>query len=447
MTNRLTALRAGIALAAVLTAVTLACNLPAARPTPTATRTARPGLAPTPTPPAPSPAPSPAPPVTPTLTVARPALDSLLADLSADRLMAHVEALAAIETRHANSATASQAAEAVYDAFAAVGDPLAVAYDPFPLDFDDVPTTQVNVVATLPGTDPAAGTILLGAHYDSRAEDITEADARAPGANDNASGVAVLIEVARIMAAHYDDAPPRATVVFAAFAAEEVGVAGSRHYVESVGTRGGLPRAAIVLDIVGNAGGAAGEGAIRVFSAPPDDSPSRQLARTVDLVADSGLSGLDVAVQPEVDRPGRYSDHVPLSDAGVPAVRLIEAVEDIERQHSAADLPGYISPGYLERAARLALIAVYNLANAPPAPHGLARPERGVLAWEPAPGASGYLVALRGEDAPAFGQTLYTAGTRLALPVDALALDFASVAAVGPDGATGMFSSEIPLTP
>jgi hypothetical protein len=446
MMNRLPAFRAGIALTAALAVAALACNLPDARPTPTptATPTVHPGVTPAPT----MSAPSPATPIAATAPPAEtPALDAMLTDLSADRLMVHVEALAAIETRHVNSATASQAAEAVYDAFAAAGDPLAVAYDPFPLDFDDVPTTQVNVIATLPGTDPTAGAILLGAHYDSRAEDIAEAQTRAPGADDNASGVAVLIEMARIMTAHYDDAPPRATVVFAAFAAEEVGMAGSRHYVEAVEARGGLPHAVIVLDMVGNPAGEAGAGTIRAFSAPPGDSPSHQLARTVDLMADSGESGLDVAVQPDVDRPGRYSDHVPFSDVGVPAVRLIEAVEVAERQHSPADLPQYVSPDYLEQTARLALIAVYNLANAPPAPRGLAHPDPGELTWEPAPGANGYIVALRAENGAAFGQTVWTGETRFLLPVDAAAYDFASVAAAGPGGITGMFSPEISLNP
>ena len=284
---------------------------------------------------------------------------ALMEAVSAGRLMEHVRALASIPTRHVNSATINDAAQYIHGAFTAAGGRISVAYDPFPLSYNGVASTQYNVVATLPGSDPAAGVILLGAHYDSRTVDLRDALGAAPGADDNATGVAVLLELARVLA----DEPLGATLVFVAFSAEEVNLGGSRHYLEQARTRGEDIRAVIVLDIVGNAGGAAGESAIRVFSAPPEDSPSRQLAY---FVAEQGaryLPGFEVRVQPTIDRPGRYSDHVPFSEAGIPAVRLIETIEDTARQHSADDRPESLSPAYLQKAARLALVSTLALAG------------------------------------------------------------------------------------
>ncbi len=301
------------------------------------------------------------PPPTITLTPpTEPGLELCLEQVSADNLMAHVAALSSIPTRHVNSPHISDAAQYIYDSFAAVGGDIDVTYDEFPLTYNGMFTTQRNVIATLSGGDPLAGTVIVGAHYDSRTVDLRDDQSPAPGANDNASGAAALIELARLLAL---EPTHNANIVLIAFSAEEVGKQGSQHYVELAQQRGDDIQAVIVLDIIGNASGPAGEGAIRVFSAEPDDSPSRGLARTIALVGETYLPDFDVQVQPTVDRPGRYSDHVPFSDAGYPAVRLIEAIEDVNYQHSQADTVEHLSPDYLRQSTQLTLASVLILAE------------------------------------------------------------------------------------
>jgi len=372
---------------------------------------------------------------------------TLLDSVSAEKLMAHVEALAAIHTRHVNSQGIGEAATLVRDGFDSAGGRLQVAFDPFPLTFDGLPTTQQNVVATLPGSDPSAGVVVVGAHYDSRTVDIDDASSRAPGADDNAAGVAALLEMARLLA----DSTPRATIVFIAFSAEEVGTVGSRHYVEAVRQRGDDLRAMMVLDIVGNAVGDTGAGSIRVFSAPPDGSSSRQIARFVALQGQTYLSDFDVLVQSTVDRPGRYSDHVPFCDAGIPSVRLIEAVEDTARQHSGDDLPDTVSPEYLRQATQLALASLVSLAEGPPAPPAPTRlPERpDTLTWEPVSGAVGYALDFRAAGGQEIARVVRV-GDVTTLTWDAIGsgrFDAVSVAAIDAEGLMGPLSPELALTP
>jgi Zn-dependent M28 family amino/carboxypeptidase len=285
-------------------------------------------------------------------------VSGLVAQVSAENLMDTVNALAAIHSRHVNNPGTQQAADLIEERFRALGGRLNVAQDSFELTFDGVRTTQHNVIARLPGSNPFGGIILIGAHYDSRTVNIADAVSRAPGANDNATGVAALIEIARLLA----NETPQSTIDFVAFAAEEVEVKGSAYYLQSVQSRGEFVRGVIIVDIVGNAGGASASGSIRIFSASPDTSVSRQLAKWVSLVGQTYTPGFRVDVQNSFDRPGRFSDHLRFTEAGIPSVRLIESVEDLSRQHTANDFPQLIDPDYLREAAQLALAALTNLA-------------------------------------------------------------------------------------
>src|SRR5690606_41553747 len=163
----------------------------------------------------------------------------------------------------------------------------------------------------LPGTKPEAIMKIAGAHIDSGSGDWLVGALRAPCANVNESGVAALLEITRGLAA--GERPM--TVKLVAFAAEEVGAQGSRYYAQLTQTLETDVRAVLVLDMIGNATGPEGEGSIRVFSAPPGASPARVLARTVDVAGRLYLPEFVASVQPTIDRPGRYSDHVPFSDA------------------------------------------------------------------------------------------------------------------------------------
>lgn len=368
---------------------------------------------------------------------------ALLAEVSPERLYDTVTALSAINSRHVHSTTIRSAAETIHGEFEAAGGRLIVEYDDFPLVWEEVYSTQVNVIATLPGSDPTAGMIVIGAHYDSRTYDLNDPNAPAPGANDNGSGTAVVIELARVLA----DETPRSTIVFAAFSAEEVGKVGSTHYVQEAQARGDRIRAMIALDIVGNAVGPAGEGSIRVFSADPPDSASRQLARTIALIGARDVPGFDVLVQPAIDRPYRYSDHVPFSEAGIPAARLIETLEDTNRQHSPLDRPEHLSAFYLRDATQLTLASAANLAWGPDTPAlptvTVERPD--LLTWNAVPGAAGYLVAYRRPEEPGLVRTVIVQGPSAVLLPDLLAQGAAavSVAAIGPGGAISLLSPEV----
>ncbi len=319
--------------------------------------------APVPLAPSAAAAPSPTRPAA-TATEAAPADDFLaekLGEVSADRLQADVRALAAIPTRHVNGEGIRIAADYLLEGFRAAGGAVEVSEYPFPLEFADVATEQQNIIARIPGWDESAGAILIGAHYDSRTVSIDDVTPPAPGANDNATGVAVLLELARLLA----DSQPRTSLLLVAFSAEETGLQGSRHYVASgAPEREGL-RAMLDLDIVGNSAGAAGAGAVRAFAGSDASSPSVLLASWLGRVAEAYDVGLRVLVQDRLDRPGRYSDHVSFHEAGIPAVRLIEDLEQTGLQHNAEDGPERIDPDYLARVTRLVLAAAWELSEDP----------------------------------------------------------------------------------
>ncbi len=277
--------------------------------------------------------------------------------VSEERLMADVIALSAIPTRHVNSPGIAVAADYIAARFAEAG--AQVTNDAFPLEFRGLVTEQRNTVAVIPGSDPSAGAILFGAHYDSRTRDIADWVSPAPGANDNATGVAVLLEVARQLATY----KPKATIYLVAFAAEETGLQGSRHFVES--GRASDVQAMVAFDIVGNSSGPSGSNALRVFSAGPDDSPSRRLTRWLAGVGAEWTPQMPVLVQDALDRPGRYSDHVPFSEAGIPSMRLIEDGEHTDLQHNSLDTADRIDPAYLRRVTQLALAAAAELGENP----------------------------------------------------------------------------------
>jgi len=260
-------------------------------------------------------------------------------------------------------------------------------------------------MATLTGIGQAKRLIYLVAHYDSRTEDVLDGLSDAPGADDNASGAAALLELARVLGGRQWDGSIR----LMATAAEEQGMHGSRHHAP-LARRVGLPiEGAINLDIVGggpDAGGTRAAGSVRAFSAAPDDSPSRALARWARFVAER-YGALAVDVQPTSDREGRESDHQPFADAGFPALRLISAVEDTTRQHNALDTAERLDPAYHADVVRLAVALAGNLALAPPgAPSGVQARIEGadvVASWPAAAGdVAGYWVAVRRPGSAAF---------------------------------------------
>ena len=289
-------------------------------------------------------------------------------------------------------------------------------------------TELVNVVATLPGTDVQAGRVfVVGGHYDSIPRGIMDATAAAPGANDDASGTAVVLECARVLSQRTFPA----TLVFIAFVGEEQGLVGARHWAEAAKQKG-LRVTMLNNDIVGgNIGGPQPNTYVRVFSEgvpaieTPEESrarqagggevdyPSRQLARYVEEISSRYLPSFPARMVWRRDRYGRGGDHTPFNEKGFPAVRFAEAYEDFTRQHAEVreengqrfgDLPEFVSPEYIANVARVNAMTLASLALAPPPPENVRFvTERGanntVVSWDALSGVN-YEIVWRDTAAP-----------------------------------------------
>jgi hypothetical protein len=199
------------------------------------------------------------------------------------------------------------------------------------------PVPLENVYGILPGGDPAlAKTVfIVSGHMDSRASDVMDAQVGAPGADDDGSGVAVSMECARLLsgAGRSGAAKFRATLIFAAVSGEEQGLLGSGHMVQWVKDQGYTVGGMLDDDIVGADPAPGGPHRARLFSGNGDqddaDSPSRELARAVEEIDGRDAIRMIFAL----DRLGRGGDHSPFHDAGFPAVRFTEPLEDYNHEH------------------------------------------------------------------------------------------------------------------
>ncbi|MCA9973718.1 MAG: M20/M25/M40 family metallo-hydrolase [Anaerolineales bacterium] len=383
---------------------------------------------------------------------ADPEIAALAEAVSTQQLTAYVRTLAAFGTRSTFSVVDQPAAGVgaartwIYEELVRVGSGrLQVELDDFDLNHQGVSYPQQNVVATLPGRSGQSGAIVLMAHYDSRTIDPNNGSGVAPGANDNASGVALLLELARLLSARSWER----TIIFVAFAAEEQGTHGSRHFVADRLLAGWQVAAALNNDIVGGRPGI--PQTVRVFTPGPDTSTPRQLARYVRFIGRLYVPTLPADLQDAVDRPERFSDHIRFLDAGIPALRLTESVEDISSQHNAFDTPEKIDYDYLRRVAQLNLAAIASMAGAPPPPETLtvaamAAPGAFLLTWVPDPQAVAYAISFRpvGSDAyaPFRFVTASQAGNVALTGFDPAVAYAVSVAAVGVNGRLGLFSPE-----
>lgn len=336
-------------------------------------------------------------------------LVNLTNQIESDRLMLHIDALVNVGTRHVNSdynradrgiGAAAAYIKGQFERIRANSQGRLVVFEqPFEANWAGLTTRPHNVVAFLSGTEAGYGTVVITAHYDSISEDFEDGQALAPGANDNGSGVSALIELTRVLSTRNH----RASIMFVAFAAEEVNRQGSRAFVrEYLQPRGIDINMMINLDIIGNPvdrNGAIDDRNIRVFSEGPNESPSRQAARAVELIALNHVPNLGIDIMPAPDREGRYSDHLSFSEAGYAAIRFIQSLENQSRQNSRNDTIDQVQAAYLTRVTQSVLTIVTSLADGLRPPNNIALRDSGngarTLVWEPIPGASGYIVALR----------------------------------------------------
>lgn len=256
------------------------------------------------------------------------------------------------------------------------------------------PTTLTNVFAVLKGaTDPTRVYVVSG-HYDSMCSSPTNAECDAPGANDDASGTAVSLELARVMSKRKFDA----TIVFMAVPGEEQGLLGATHYAEEALKSKMNIEAMFTNDIVGGVTtqkSSQFRKRVRVFSegvpsnettqeattrrsvGGENDSSSRQLARYIKEQADRYVKGFGAWMIYRRDRYGRGGDHIPFVERGFAAVRFTEADEDYTHQHQNVrtengkfygDTPEFVDFGYTANVARVNLAALAGLAKSPAKP-------------------------------------------------------------------------------
>ncbi|WP_375418583.1 M28 family peptidase [uncultured Hymenobacter sp.] len=425
-----------------------------------------------------APAPTPAP-----AAKADPAIQKLVAQLSAKNLEADVRGLVGFGTRHTLSTTtdakrgigaARNWVRGEFEKYSqAGGGRLKVEMDTFTIKPDGRRISQkvlmANVLATLPGTDPTDTRVfIVSGHIDSRVSDVMNATADAPGANDDASGTAVVMELARVLAGQKFPC----TIKLVAVQGEEQGLYGSAHLAGRAKKEGWNLVAMLNNDIVGNSTGSdpvlKDATHLRVFSegvpatetpeqarqrrqlSSENDSPSRQLARYAQQATQLYLPQHQVVMQYRPDRFLRGGDHTPFNQQGYAAVRFTEMNEDFRHQHQDlrtengtvyGDRPEFVDYEYLRRSTAVNLATLASLALAPAAPRTVEvltadLTNRTQLRWQTpqgGPAPAGYVVLVRETSAPQWQRRFRFAGLTADLPLskDNFIFGVASVDAQG----------------
>lgn len=385
---------------------------------------------------------TPSAPAGPDLARHQPQIDKIVAEISAKRIENYVKKLVSFETRHTMSDTVSETTgigaarrwiKAELERCGA-GTSLQVAFDSHIAPVSariSRPTEIVNVVATLPGSQDASKERLyvVSGHYDSRNTDVMDAVGKAPGANDDASGTAAVMELACVMAKYKFDA----TLVFMAVAAEEQGLLGAGHWAKQAREKNLNVAGMFTNDIIGSSradDGRVDNKQVRLFaqSIPAtkemseavrqlvatggeNDSISRQLARHVKEQGERYVKGFKVSVIQRHDRYLRGGDHMPFLEQGFAALRFTEPNEDFSHQHQNlrtengkvyGDLLDFVDYDYTAKVAKVNAAALATLALAPAAPSGVkVRTDKLVndstLVWQanPEPDLAGYRIVWR----------------------------------------------------
>ncbi|WNO55131.1 M28 family metallopeptidase [Stakelama saccharophila] len=285
----------------------------------------------------------------------------------------------------------------------------------------------VDVLGFQKGRDPNRVVIVMG-HIDSRVSDVMDYTSDAPGANDDASGVALVLEAARILSKEKFDA----TIIYAALSGEEQGLWGGKLLADTAREKGWVVSGVLNNDIVGNTigqNGAKVDDRVRVFSegirasetlkeqmqrradGGADDGPSRALAKAIDGVAEGIPGGLDAFLVHRPDRFGRGGDHEPFLKLGYPAVRFSVGAENYTQQHQDLRTEGGIEYGdtvdkmdfaYLAKVTAINVGTLARLASAPQAPENPviegALSTDTTVRWKPVEGAAGYRIHWRRAD-------------------------------------------------
>ena len=335
-----------------------------------------------------------------------PKIEKIIHEISKENVEEILRKLESFQTRHVFSSDKEgfgikASADWIHEQFTGASPRLNVFFDDYDLPEQGRISREItmrNVVAVLPGRETGENEriFLVNAHYDSYARSSGEQASRdnfdnfAPGVNDDSSGVAALIEMARVLAPYEFDA----TIYFAAFAGEEVGLVGSTLLAARLKNEEKNINGVITLDMIGNIEG--GNGLIdnkrmRVFSDGPADSPSRQLARYTKKIGGQFFPSAEIDCIFRADRFGRGGDHTPFVLEGWAGIRMMEANENYSRQHTVNDTLENMSVDYCTRNIRIVASILSSLAAAPPAPSINSERGRPLLGR----GESGYDAQLR----------------------------------------------------
>ncbi len=331
-------------------------------------------------------------------------------------------------------------------------------------------TDVVSVIAIQRGsTDPSRYMIMSG-DIDSRVSDVMDFTSDSPGANDNASGVAGTLEAARILTQYTFNG----SIVYAALAGEEQGLFGGRIMAEHAKKDGWRIKAVLNNDMIGNIEGVNGvinnttarifaegtrvteteaEARRRRFPGGEVDSPSRNLARYIDKIADQYIENLDTMVIYRLDRFGRGGHHRPFNDLGFPGIRIMETNENYTRQHQDLRTEDGIAYGdtldgvnfdYAAKLTGLNAVSLAAMAWAPNPPanveiSGAVQPST-TLKWEALdtqqnPQLAGYKIYWRHTDAPQWEFSKFVGNVTQAT-LDNVVIDnsFFGVASVNKEG-------------
>ncbi|MBS0285337.1 MAG: M20/M25/M40 family metallo-hydrolase [Proteobacteria bacterium] len=321
-----------------------------------------------------------------------------------------------------------------------------------------------DVLGIQKGSDPNRF-VIVGGHIDSRVTDVMNTTADAPGANDDGSGVALVMEAARILSKEKF----AANIVYVAFSGEEQGLWGATLLAQTAKARGWQVDAMLNNDIVGNSIGQGGVRAadhVRVFSegirssenlaeqierraiGGEDDGPSRALAKAVHGIAEGLPGGFAAAIERRPDRFGRSGDHEPFLREGYPAVRFTVAAENWDRQHQDlrtengrvyGDTIEGMDFDYLAKVTAINVATLARVAAAPAAPASAtiagALGRDTTVTWRAVPGARSYRIHWRAADRSDWTDSRDVTGATSTVLKDVPVDDhFVGVSAIGADG-------------
>lgn len=332
------------------------------------------------------------------------------------------------------------------------------------------PTEVISVIAIQRGSTDPDRYVLMSGDIDSRVSDVMDATSDSPGANDNASGVAGTLEAARVLSQYKFNG----SIVYAALAGEEQGLFGGKILAAKAKEEGWRLKAVLNNDMIGNIEGVNGvinnttarlfaegtrvtetdkEARTRRFTGGEVDSPSRNLARYIDRLADNYIPNLDTMVIYRLDRFGRGGHHRPFNDLGYPGIRIMETNENYVRQHQDLRTEDGVEYGDtiegvdFDYAAKLTSLNAVSLASmawapAPPADvkiKGAVSPDT-TLSWAKAndkqnPQLAGYKIYWRYTDAPQWQYSKFV-GDVTSATLENVVIDnyFFGVASVSKDG-------------